>query len=605
MIVQQPKAEQPTQKPTQVSKTIQTIQERKEDPNLSQTKIQSVLVSPKKQPTRLTQHTLSGPQISPSTSPKKDRNEQRNDVQGTKEFLKDIREEDLKERDKRIESLKETNGKLAIRSFLTSIELMRRDSLPPPQPQVITQTEARVDPILTSHSLPKYYVQPTIKNKSVHTSSVSIQTDPVTTKIEKPVSKDNSEELEQLKKENRDLKDIIINRIRTNSNPQQSHDLSGLRAEIAGLRRQIEEYEAMASHPIQEETSNSGLRDLQRALDENREELKKVKEYWNKDKAIIRDMSHDLEKALNEVENSKVSALAQQRIHDAEKSELLSKLTKKDIARKELEQINGELDRLRRENEKLENTRTRQNEDLIVQNQKLKQDLQKARDELEAMRRVFAEDQKKQKPLQSRGNSTPKKATRVSPIDVYDKAELAGSSSGPINQLLFENMLLGIEVCRLQFAYTGCRCGKTEKAPTDPTKPDLLDESPFINRADNRDYTAKKVLQPIVQPSATDDKSQLAVVTKERDSLKVLLADYQRKLLEARRAIDAMRAEKGERENLPLNNLPSSAKQESCSDSTCKSKKALRELELQNKILTAENSKLTSLLGSMKQSRVA
>lgn len=592
-------------RPVQVQKAVQTVPERKFDPILTQKSLPTVLVNPKKQPPRLTQQSIPPSQVYlPPTSQKSTKSTQA-DLPAQTEAPRGIREEDLRERENRIIALKELNGKLAIRNFLTSVELMRKDTMPAPQPQVIVQQEAaRFVPVLTTESLAKYYVEPKLKTFKSFLSTTASQTDPIVSKPESVAVKDNAE-VENLKKENQELKDIIVNRIRTSSSGQQSHDLAELRGEISRLRKLVEEYETRAADQRDEEVSALDNRELKRKLEDANDELKRVKDMWNRDKMVVRDMSLELERALAEIDRLKAFNASQQRLHDAERAQLQSKIAKRDIARKELEQIIDELERLKRDKDKLEHTRTRQNEDLIMINQKLKHDLQIARDELEAMRKLFAEEQKRSRQPIGRTVNTPKKLTKVSSLDDYDRGENPGMTSDSTGKLLLQKMLLGIEVCRLNFAYGGCRCGKAELPVTESGKKQPVDESPFVQRREDRDNTAKKVLQPVIQPSQAEDSGQLSTVIKERDNLKVLLADYQRKLLEARRTIDALRADKGEQENVAQQNAPQTSKVESCSDPSCKSKMALRELELKNKILAAENSKLTSILGTTKGSRVA
>jgi hypothetical protein len=601
--VQDIKAEPKPTKPATSSQAVQTLPSGSEGPKLSSSQLATYMVNPKREPAKLTQQTIRPIQIHPNTLNRTAPKAPQTEMIEARNTLREIKEDELREREKRIEGLKETNGKLALRLILTSVELLRKNSLPPPEPQIVYRTGDTILPILTSEVLPKIYIQPKSKPKKPNYSAIAVQTDPILSKQEIVVSKDDSGDISQLRKENQELRDIIVNRIRTSGNPQQSHDLTGLRAEVARLKHQVEEYEANASKLAPVEVSHHEDRELRRKLDETRDELRRVKEYWNRDKTVIRDISIELDRAVDENENLKVLHVSQQKIHDAERAELLSKIAKRDIARKELEQIISELERLKREKEQADATRSRQNEDLIITNQKLRQELQTARDEVEAMRKVFAEEQKKKHQVPIKAANTPKKSNKVSSFDLWERSEGAGQSSPPVGQLLFEKMLLGIEVCRLNFAYCGCNCGRVERPLQEVKEKDPIDDSPFLYKREDRDNTAKKVLQPISAASVSEEKNQIAGLKKERDSLKVILSDYQRKLLEARRTIDSLRADKGERENVPVRNGSEEQASGTCGDETCKSKKALRELELKNRILAAENAKLSSLIGPSKAGR--
>lgn len=516
---------------------------------------------------------------------------------GAKDVLYQAKEEELQEKSNRIETLKDTNRRVAIRYLLSSFELMRLDSLPPPPPtKSITEVMPSANKPLNTKMIPATIIKGTVKIP-IKTSSKNTQTSTVTVADS---CEDHANVIAQLQRDKDELKDIIIKNMKNSSNIQQpkaqNSELIKLRKELSDVRKQLEDQE----WEHENKPDFKSIREIDNLNEQIRQahmENDRLISYWQRDKSVIREMNQELKQALAEIENQKSFSLTQRQIHEAEKAQLLSKLAKRDVVRKELESVINELERIKKESSNTENTKARTNEDLVLQNQSLKADFQEARNELDVLRKLMGRDGRRNRNTPLRSSTPPKRGVLAS-RDHRDRSGIFDPQDKASQSADIQTFLLGLEICRLNFAYTGCRCGQIDQnySPAINQK-DQIDESPFRATQDHTDYTAKKRLQPSPSVSRDADINNHTALIKERESLKALLADYQKRLLEARRNIDSLKAGQPQKENVPANQAQLQPEKEyiTFEEGPLKADeiKTKRELELKKKIIAAERALLT------------
>jgi chromosome segregation ATPase len=394
-----------------------------------------------------------------------------------------------------------------------------------------------------------------------------------------------SEELAKLRRENQELRDRI-------------HGINNLKSELSDLRLKLADYERTNRDPKQDHSKDSKYKQL---LDENKSlmrsledmrirskqmqdglvgETHKLKEMLDKDRKML--LMVDKEANRLNVENQELKKHIENSAHEnrINMDRLESKLRKREVNKGELEKVLNELQMYKKEKEDEQYTRDKKLEDVTGQNKYLREEITQISKELGELRKMYL-NEKKRLPSPNKAQSHSKDPKRCGRTPETKEAV----NFQPLNQgLVLDKFLLGLEVYRLNFAYLNCRCGKM--GDTDPQP-----SSNYLKGRNQRVLMESQTEDSLMVSHLASDTGQnesLANIISERDNLKQLLAEYQKKML-------TMKREKDQHTNV---------------EKPVKEAKGVegggvgtgsREQELRIKVLVAENSKLNRELDAARR----
>ena len=483
-------------------------------------------------------------------------------------------EEKNRELQKKNQELKNTNGKIALSHILSSIELLRLSdnnqnnlvrkknaSTQASEPRSITKLKEQDQnvPPTQQHNIQKSdksmqdsrrELKPSKRDQNFQitpaSSSKNNQTEPSENNPKQneqkhpekqadiaaiqPTSK-STDELEKLKDENRQLKEKV-------------KEFSGLRDEIQDLKEKLRSTEEKPQNRRDSESGNqakiqklSGENDnLRREINDIEDRFKREKERLDlirdKDRRIMDAQEYDIRRLQTDNDELKRELLERKKDHSAEVSDLHAKLAKRDLSKKELQILLGELEEYKKEQERLTKERRESQEEAVNHNKHLRRELDKLETEVKDLRKQLMDRKRSRSPPVDHEfpmkKAPLKLVNRPVSTDKRDPSEQRNFNHPPKQRIVeigmppMEKFLLSLELLRLNFAYAGCRCGKLHN--TISRSPERVNQDPPSN----------------IRPSydTTHQSSELSAVIKERDNLKKILSDYQRKVLEMKRQLD-------------------------------------------------------------------
>jgi chromosome segregation ATPase len=372
-------------------------------------------------------------------------------------------------------------------------------------------------------------------------------------------SSGTSEEVQILKKENKVLKESIA-------------ELAQVRTELEALKRKAPEIGLSHNKDSSYITSNHG------SPDKLREEYERLRIFVEKDRKATTVLEQEIKKLVSE--NRRLGEDVADK--DKEIKYLRNKLATNTGAKQELNNVLKELHTY-----KDDIAAAQRNDELTRQNLFLKKELENLTDEVQVLKKLYADKGTKpgSKP-NSRGNS----ANRTGNNTERDTAHPQNTAKASMAAMV-EKFLLGLEIQRLNFSNLNCRC-KSGNTLSGSRVSSPENTSAFLKKAQNDPLLGNGMsFSRNASPGQNAgprraDMAELTALIKERDSLKQLLSDYQKRMLDSKRLWEQ------ENDRSRYGAIPMGEQ----SAPTFRGDDTTRELELKVKVLQAENKRLGKVL---------